>query len=152
MAVSCVKIESEVIVDFTQAFRQPNYAIHKPQIGLQEPTRADARELYEDTCPAHSYQCMDQNHNSLVDDTDFDKLQMDRFLNVESRGMFLESRGTSPVLTEDQLILLPYRVHGFSLRNRQWGLSTIVINEGLTMLIVDHSPIEHRPSTGYRGK
>ena len=152
MVVSCVKIESEVIVDFTQAFRQTNYAIHKPQIGLQGPTMADARELYEDRCPAKGYQCMEQSHNSLLDDTVFDKLQMDRFLNVESRGMFLESRGMSPVLTEDQLILLPYRVHGFSLRSRQWGLSTVAINEGLTMLIVDHSPIEHRPSAGYRGK
>ena len=135
MVVPYVKIESEVIVDFTQAFRHPDYTIHKPQIGLQGPTRADARELYEDWCPANSVQCMQQHHNSLVDDTEFDKLQMDRFLNIESRGMFLESRGMSPVLTEDQLILLPYRVHGFSLRSRHWGMPIVVINEGLTMLI-----------------
>ena len=152
MAVSYVKIESEVIVDFTQAFRQPGNAEHKPQIGLQGPTRADARELYEDWCPANGPQCMEQLHNSLVDDTEVDKLQMDRFLNVESRGMFLESRGVSPVLTEDQLILLPYRVQGFSLRSRQWGMSIVAINEGLTMLISDHSPIEHRPSGGHQGK
>ena len=139
-------------MDFTQAFRQPGYVKHRPQIGLQGPTRADARELYEDLCPANGHQCMEEDHNSLIDDTEFDKLQMDRFLNVESRGMFLESRGISPVLTEDQLILLPYRVHGFSLRNRQWGMSTFAINEGLTMLISDHSPIGHRPSAGHRGK
>ena len=95
---------------------------------------------------------MEEDHNSLIDDTEFDKLQMDRFLNVDSRGMFLESRGISRVPTEDQLILLPYRVHGFSLRSRQWGMSTVAINEGLKMLISDHSPIEHRPSAGHRGK
>ena len=139
-------------MDFTQAFRQPGYAKHRPQIGLQGPTRADARELYEDHCAANGYQCLEQTHNSLVDDTEFDKLQMDRFLNVESRGKFLESREISPVLTEDQLILLPYRVHGFSLRSRQWGMSIVTINEGLTTLIFDHSPIEHRPSAGHRGK
>ena len=151
MVVSYVKIESEVIVDFMQAFRQPGYAEHKPQIGLQGPTRADARELYEDRCPTN-IQCRDENHNSLVDDTEFDKLQMDRFLNAESRGIFLESRGMSPVLTEDQLILLAYRVQGFSLRSRHWGMSIIVINEGFTILISDHSPIKHRPSAGHQWK
>lgn len=115
------EIESEVIIDFTQAFRQSDYAKYKPQIGLQGATRADEREVYEDRCPANEGdQCLKLDHNNLVVDTEFDKMQMDRFLNVESRGMFLESRGVAQALTEDQLILLPYRVHGFSLRSRHW--------------------------------
>lgn len=114
------EIESEVIIDFTQSFRQPDYASHKPQIGLKGATRADEREVYEDRCASDEDQCLKVDHNSLVDDTKFDKLQMDRFLNVESHGMFLESRGVSQVLSEDQMILLPYRVQGFSLRSRKW--------------------------------
>lgn len=86
------------------------------------------------------------DHNSIVDDTEFDKLQMDRFLNIESHGIFLESRGVSQLLTEDQLILLPYCVHGFSLRSRKWGMSIVTSNERAMMLIYDYSPIEHRPS------
>lgn len=79
--------------------------------------------MYEDRCASDEDQCLKVDHNSLVDDTKFDKLQMDRFLNVESHGMFLESRGVSQVLSEDQMILLPYRVQGFSLRSRKWGSS-----------------------------
>ena len=112
-----------MIIDFTQAFRQPHYAKYKPQIGLQVMTMADRRETYEDQCDDNDL-CMRWSHNSLVDDTTFDKLQMDRFLNVESHGMFLESRDGSQTLSEDQLVLLPYRVHGFSLRSRNWGLCT----------------------------
>ena len=52
---------------------------------------------------------------------------MDRFLNAESRGIFLESHGISERLTEDQLILLPFRVHGFSLRSRKWSMSTSAV-------------------------
>ena len=81
-------------------------------------------------------------HNHLVNDTNFDKLQMDRFLNVESRGMFLESRGGSQILTEDQLILLPYRVHGFSLRSRKWGMSTAAINQESMIPSHCYSPIK----------
>lgn len=86
------------------------------------------------------------DHNSIVDDTEFDKLQMDRFLNIESHGIFLESRGVSQLLTEDQLILLPYCVHGFSLRSRKWGMSIVTSNERAMMLTHDYSPIEHQPS------
>ena len=139
-----MKIESEVIVDFTQSFRQPDYSKHKPQLGPQGATRADEREVYEDRCSADMKdQCLRMEHNHLVDDTNYDKLQMDRFLNVESRGMFLESRGGSQILTEDQLILLPSRVHGFSLRSRKWGMSTAAINEAFMILNQCYSPIEY---------
>ena len=130
-----------MIVDFTQAFRQPDYAIHKPQIGPQGATTADYREVYEDYCPVHKIQCLRTDHNNLVDDTEFDKLRMDRFLNNESHGIFLESRTVSQTLTEDQLILLPYRVHGFSLRSRKWGMSIVAINEGSMMLNYGYSPV-----------
>lgn len=99
--------------------------------------------MYEDICSAEvKNPCLQIDHNGLVVDTLFDKLRMDRFLNVESHGMFLESRGVSHNLTEDQLILLPYRVNGFSLRSRKWGMSTAAITEGSWMLSHCYSPIE----------
>lgn len=152
MIISRAKIESEVIIDLTLSFRQPDYAKHKPQIGLQGATRADEREVYEDRCPAELDPCLRMDHNSLVNDTEFDKLQMDRFLNVESNGRFLDSRSVSQILSEDQLILLPYRVHGFSLRSRKWGMSIVAITEGSTMLTCGHSPIEHRSSPRDQGE
>ncbi len=109
-------------------------------------TRADERELYEDECAANGEQCLRRSHNGLLDDTEFDKLQMDKFLAVDSHGMFLESRGISQTLNEDQLILLPYRVHGFSLRSRKWGTSIVTINEESMMLTYGCSPIEYRSS------
>ena len=121
-----MKIDSEVIIDFTQSFRQTDYANFKPQIGIQGATRADVREVYQDRCPVdeeETTQCGKLDHNSLIDDTELDRREMDRFLNVESRGIFLESSGDSQILTEDQLILLPYRVQGFSLRSRKWRMS-----------------------------
>lgn len=84
------------------------------------------------------------DHNALIDDTAFDKLQMDRFLNVESHGVFLESRSLSQVLTEDQLILLPYKVPGFSLRSRKWGVSIIANSERFVLLTHKNSPSEYR--------
>ena len=122
MVIHGAKIESEVIIDFTQSFRQQDYAKEKPQIGLQGAAMADERETYEDLCPSADKLCMDLSHNGLVDDAVFDKLRMDRFLNYESQGMFTESRGSTQTLSSDQLLLLPCRVHGFSLRSRKWGL------------------------------
>lgn len=89
--------------------------------------------------------------NSLIDDTKSDRLQMDRLLNVESRGMFRESRGILQVLSNDQLILLPCRVRGFSLRNRKWGRSIVSINEGSAMLNYSFSLIGYRSSAGHQG-
>ena len=103
-----MKIDSEVIIDFTQSFRQTDYAKFKPQIGIQGATRTDVREVYEDRCQAdfeERARCRRLDHNRLVDDTEFDRRQMDRFLNAESRGIFLEPRDDSQILTEDQLII-----------------------------------------------
>ena len=141
--VRWTKIESEVIIDFTSSFRDPDYAINKPQIGLQGVSIADERELYEDLCPAETDQCLRRSHNGILDDTRFDKLQMDRFLNVDSHGTFLTSRGVPNALNEHQLILLPHRVYGFSLRSRKWGMSIFTINEGSRKLTYYYSPIEY---------
>lgn len=128
-----------------------NYAIHEPQIGLQGATRTDIREVYEDHDQTIKVSVPESDRNSLIDDTEFDRLQMDRFLNIESRGMFRESRGMLQVLTNDQLIPLPCHVHGFSLRSRKWGRSIVSINEGSAMLNYSYSLIGHRSFAGHQG-
>ena len=77
---------------------------------------------------------------------------MDRFLGTESHGMFLESRGVSQNLTEEQLILLPFRVHGFSLRSRNWGMSIVTIIEESVMLSHGYSSAEYRSTSRDQGE
>lgn len=131
-----------------QSFRQSDYAIHKPQIGIQGATRTDIREVYEDYDQTRTFLGLETDRSSVIDDTEFDRLQM---VNFESRGMFRESRGILQVLTNDQLIILPCRVHGFSLRSRKWGRSIISINEGSAMLNYSCSLIGYRSSAGHQG-
>lgn len=91
----------------------------KPQIGLQGPTLADVRECYEDSCGVSG--CIDFSHNDILNDTKFDRIQMDKFVNVESHGILRETQSSAGIISNEQLILLPYQVHGFSLRSRNWG-------------------------------
>ena len=111
-------------MDFALAFRQPEYAHRKPQIGLQGPTEADPRELFESLCGLHD--CTQAECNQLNDDTELDKALMNDFINDESVSFLKEVYAGASVLDEEQLILLPYCVHAFSLRNRNWGLWILV--------------------------
>ena len=115
------KIEGEVIIDFEHAFRTPAYANLKPEIGIQGPKYSDRRELYEDRCVGA--QCFQETHNWIVDDEVFDESRRDHYINVESKQTLQETRHSNQAWTADQLILLPFRVPGFSLRTRRWGQS-----------------------------
>ena len=113
------QIESEVMIDFEQAFREPEYHHHRPQLGIRGNSSADGRELYDDICSAK--RCMLEDHNCILDDTKFDILRRDRFVNAASSEFLHKTHQSTENLSEVQLILLPYCVHGFSLRNRKWG-------------------------------
>lgn len=102
------------------------------------------REVYEDHDQTIKVSLSETDRNSLIDDTELDRLQMDRFLNVESREML-------QVLTNDQLILLPCHAQGFSLRSRKWGRSIVFINEGSAMLNYSYSLTGHRSFAGHQG-
>lgn len=65
-----------------QSFRQSEYTMHKPQIGLPGVTKAKIREVYEDFNQTRKFLRSERDVNSLIDDTEFDRLQMDRFLNI----------------------------------------------------------------------
>lgn len=110
-----------MIVDITLAFRQPQYAKYRPQLGLMESSLSDCRETYEDCCV--DWECLRKSHNRILDDTKFDDFRTDNFVNAQAEGLLLESSYSDQTLSEDQLILLPHGVHGFSLRSRRWGLS-----------------------------
>ncbi|KAL8758367.1 MAG: hypothetical protein Q9199_001542 [Rusavskia elegans] len=107
----------EVIVDFTSAFRQLNK--WRPLLGIREFEHPDIRELYEDACTGN--ECFRLSHNRICDDTQLDNFLSDAFINAEINGLLHESPYDSQALSEDQLILLPYRVQGYSLRSRIWG-------------------------------
>ena len=115
------KIEGEVIIDFERAFRSRAYAQLKPLIGIQGPQISDMRELYEDLCV--DAQCFQETHNWIVDDEVLDESRRDHYVNVESKQMLQETRHSNQAWTADQLILLSFRVPGFSLRTRRWGQS-----------------------------
>ncbi|KAL8980795.1 MAG: hypothetical protein Q9205_004224 [Flavoplaca limonia] len=112
------EIDSEVIVDLTMAYRQPDYLGWKPQLGIEEFKRSDYRELYENGCP--SKEICTPWHNRICDDTVLDNYLSEVFITSETNGVLGQSSYDSQPLSEDQLILLPYRVHAFSLRSRKW--------------------------------
>lgn len=114
-----MQIESEVIIDFEQAFRQRGYHKYAPQLGIQGNSFADVRELYDDVCSTSK--CLQEDHNCILDDTQFDIFRKDKFVNAASSGLLQKTHQSTQNLSEDQLILLPYCIHGFSLRNRKWG-------------------------------
>ncbi|KAI4262402.1 MAG: hypothetical protein L6R42_002424, partial [Xanthoria sp. 1 TBL-2021] len=107
------EIDSEVIVDFTSAFRQLH--ARKPLLGIRDFVHPDCRELYEDACTGN--ECFRLSHNPICDDTQLDNFLSDAIINAETNGLLHESPYDSQALSEDQLILLPYRVQGYSLRS-----------------------------------
>lgn len=115
------KIDSEVIIDFTMAFRQLQYAKRRPTFGIKEFDNPDCGELYEDICTNN--ECSRLLHNQICDDTALDDFLSDSFIDAESNGLLHESSNENRALSEGQLIMLPFRVHGFSLRSRNWGPS-----------------------------
>ena len=121
------------------AYRQPGYSIWKPQLGIEEFKRSDYRELYEnggspkvDSIPWF---------NRICDDTILDNYLSEVFITSETNGVLGQSSYDSQPLSEDQLILLPYQVHAFSLRSRKWGASNLTNLEAT--LTSGDSPAEH---------
>lgn len=90
---------------------------------------SDCRETYEDRCLEDG--CLQLFHNRIINDTIFDDFRTDNFVNTEAEGLLLESSYIDQPLSEDQLILLPYGVHGFSLRSRRWGLLDLPCSQSI---------------------
>ena len=88
-------------------------------MGIHGAFYSDIRELYEDRCI--DQKCSQVNHNCIVDDELFDVLRNEHYINVESNGMLEGTRDSTQALSEDQLILLPFRLYGYTLRHRYWG-------------------------------
>ncbi|KAL8930795.1 MAG: hypothetical protein Q9208_000336 [Pyrenodesmia sp. 3 TL-2023] len=90
------EIDSEVIVDFTMAFRQLQYSKRRPTFGVKEYDNPDCRELYEDRCTDD--ECLEIMHNRICDDTALDKFLSDSFINAESSGLLHESSNENQAL------------------------------------------------------
>lgn len=110
-------------MDITLAFRQDQHSKYRPQLGLAESSLSDCREMYGDRCTED--ECLKLRHNRIADDTKLDDFRTDTYVNAEAEGLLLEGSYADQPLSEDQLILLPHGVHGFSLRSRRWGLSDL---------------------------
>ena len=113
-----------MIIDLVRAFRQYPYSRNRPELGLDGKAWPDVRETYEDRC--NGDECMLWCHNRILNDTILDIDRSRRFVNAETDGLLLENAYREKALSEDQLILLPYCVHGFSLRSRKWGTMEIL--------------------------
>ncbi|KAL8921440.1 MAG: hypothetical protein Q9172_004032 [Xanthocarpia lactea] len=93
------EIDSEVIVDLTMAYRQPDYSIWKPQLGIEEFERSDYRELYECACTLKE-DCT-RWHNRIHDDTDLDNHLSEFFMNSEINGILGQSSYDLPLNIEN---------------------------------------------------
>lgn len=101
------------------AFRNYDYSKHKPQLGLKAHSSSDCRETFEDLCTEG--ECLRLNDSRVLDDSDLDNSRTDIFVNAKADGLLLEGSYKNQPLSEEQLILLPCGVPGFSLRSRAWG-------------------------------
>lgn len=65
----------------------------------------------------------DLYHNQIFNDTLLDDFLSDSFLNAETNGLLHIGPYDEYAFSKDQPILLPHRVHVFSLKSRRWGPS-----------------------------
>ncbi|KAF9639964.1 hypothetical protein BFW01_g11770 [Lasiodiplodia theobromae] len=118
------EIDSDVMIDFELAFRNSEQKIEVPDFGggvILKPTEENPDET------------MDHPVGHTYDDADWVQMRWSKF--VHSTDL-LEVR-TFQELSNDHLILLPYRVYGYALLNRKWFPLDIdlftdvpVVNEG----------------------
>lgn len=141
-----MQVDSEVIIDHAMAIEHCrgsgcNWSIRFGGGVIAKPTRANKREVFEtvDCSIPHCKTCTD-----VFDDAVIDLHLRDRF--IRSSRNLKTLRGKS--LTDNQLILLPYRVCGYSLNARKWyplsisQLSAAEVNhQGLDNLVL---PASHR--------
>ena len=132
-------IESEVVVDFTEAYRScPDWLPIDDQQHGSNAMREDQREALEaypvSTWKDRDHNILDHEHEELfLGDSKIQDRMMDEWLSTDlifkdRPTPFLEKEGE---LRECDLVLLPSRVFAFVLRNRKFGmsLSTCVVSE-----------------------
>jgi hypothetical protein len=112
------KISGGVIIDQAEAIEycKTSGCNWTPAFGghvIRSPTRSQRKEVFEmvDCSLPNCKTCSD-----VFDDAAIDRSLRDKF--VRSSRSFRALLGRN--LAEDQLILLPYRICGFSIRNRKW--------------------------------
>ncbi|KAI4595224.1 hypothetical protein KJ359_007200 [Pestalotiopsis sp. 9143b] len=125
-------VEAPVIVDMAAAFNSVVQWRPKMAVDSNDLTKPDTRETYLVYKCKHSWQdgegCC--GHDTVFKDHLMDEKRAALF--TQNNGQLLGPRKKEE-LTEDDLLLLPDRVHGFVLRNRQW----------VTMKVTDLSEVKY---------
>lgn len=131
------EVESQVVVDFETAFSAEGQQVHKPQLGvlLGSPGSEDPEgEDTKDSCRAAC--CRDEE---VHDDGYVDQRETDEYIEgLLPKSPFLDkhpslaitpqlmkelqaSVGNGHMVSDDDLVIMSYRVFGFVLRSRKWG-------------------------------
>ncbi|KAL8857165.1 MAG: hypothetical protein Q9178_006220 [Gyalolechia marmorata] len=82
------------------AYRQPEYSVWKPQLGIGEFMRSDYRELYESACILEEKDC-ETWHNRICDDTVLDNYLSEVFITSEINGGLGQSSYDIPLNIEN---------------------------------------------------
>lgn len=125
-------VEAPVIVDMAAAFNSVVQWRPKMTVDSNDLTKSDPRETYLVSKCRHTWQ---ESEGCCGHDTVFKDQLMDEkraALFTQNNAQLLGPREKEE-LTEDDLLLLPDRVHGFVLRNRQW----------VTMKVTDLSEVKY---------
>ncbi|KAI1270112.1 hypothetical protein F5Y18DRAFT_367142 [Xylariaceae sp. FL1019] len=134
-------IDAQVIVDMTMALNvMAQWRPTKYKTTQDGFTRSDSRETRISPWCHHSNEyegCCGSDVGSK--DLEMDKINLTRFM--QDSHSLLGPR-TAQELGEEDLMLLPHKVHGFILRNRQWitcrtaDLSPVLFDSGFDKLIL----------------
>lgn len=125
-------VEAPVIVDMAAAFNSVVQWRPKTAVESNDLTKADPRETFLVSKCKHTWQDSEGccGHDTIFKDHSMDVKRAALF--NQNNGQLLGPRGRAE-LTDDDLLLLPDRVHGFVLRNRQW----------VTMKVTDLSEVKY---------
>ncbi|KAI9660707.1 MAG: hypothetical protein M1821_010059 [Bathelium mastoideum] len=124
-------IDSAVMIDFDRAFQfNPDW---RPLMGFEDPTEQDSREtremtLHELVTCGERGNCTDKlccMNDNIVKDYSWDRQRMNDFFDEREKAASDRATDGSQLPTNkvlgEELKLLPNRVFGFVLRNRNWA-------------------------------
>lgn len=145
------EVESQVVVDFETAFSTEDRKDWKPKLDLMmdnEDDESDDNRLCNAACcqdqNVHDDQYVDEGQEMeyvkhLFSDTPIDTQPsvaiVPRSLDEIHKDSDLEAQ---PLISNDDLIIMSYRVFGFVLRNRKWGMSNYFLLD-IALINIIHS-------------
>ena len=124
------EVDSQVVIDFEEAFTQGGYSGGKPEIeALTEASFPDSSPYFGCTCEP----CLTRQNGHGMPDSHLEKKRsIDYIANLVPSNKSFPPAHTWPrqlrdikesnnILPDDDLVVVSHRVFGFILRNRSWG-------------------------------